>query len=163
MKQLFFIVSLFIFSNCLFSQNTQDSPFKRVIEDTNLRSQNPFGINVLLGGPTIIISVSADFFVTQNINVEAGVGVFGFFAGGKFHFLGQQESRHWTPYVGAIGTFIPDIFNIEGEGIKGGYFPIGMHYFNESRFTFAIEVAPIIADYDDDIPVWGAIKMGYHF
>lgn len=144
------------------AQNS-DLPFKGQNEEeiSNPRIERPFGLSISAGGPTFLVSLSANYFVSSTVNFEAGIGVYGFYTGATYHFNGERNEKKWTPYTGAFLFIIPSIL---GEGAHPGLFiPLGMQFMNIGGFTFRAEVAGILSDFNDNVPVWGALKFGYHF
>jgi hypothetical protein len=135
------------------------------IKSTNPRLANRFGINFNFGGPSIVGSVSFDYFITSSFNIEAGVGYIGFFGGIKYHLGGQKVNRHWTPYLGLYAVRIPELtgsFKVDAR--SGLYMPLGIQYMSNIGITLGAEVARIaIESIANDTKYWGAVKLGYHF
>ena len=126
---------------------------------------NRFGVNLNMGSPTILLSFSLDYFITSSINIEAGIGLFGAFGGMKYHFSGSKNTANWTPYLGLFYAYNLSIFN-------NLYVPLGLQYTSNEGFTFGVELAGRFlityannsySSLDYFVPLWGAIKMGYHF
>jgi hypothetical protein len=135
------------------------------VESTNPRLTNPFGVNINIGGPSILISVSLDYFITPSLNIEAGIGLIGSYGGLKYHFNGNKDDKNWTPYLGVYAAHIPEItFFFTTPARNGVYIPLGIQYIDNKGYTFGVEVAGItIRDIADGTNVWGAVKLGYHF
>lgn len=135
------------------------------IINTNPRLDNQFGINFNFGGPSIVGSVSFDYFITSSINIEAGIGYIGFFGGIKYHLGGQKVNRHWTPYLGLFAVRIPEIEGVHRVDARSGlYMPLGIQYMSNIGITIGAEVARIaIESIANDTKYWGAVKLGYHF
>lgn len=133
------------------------------VENSNPRINNRFGINANLGGPSLLLSFSLDYFFTPNINVETGAGLFGYYGGVKYHINGNKPEKNWTPYVGLYLMHIPEItfFNTI-QARNGLYIPLGLQYLSNSGFTFGTEIAGLVLS-GAKTPVWAAIKIGYHF
>jgi len=127
----------------------------------NVRSERRFGFGIQLGGPTLVTSLESDYFITRNINLEAGIGIIGFYGGTKWYFGAKNKPMYWAPYVGACYIALPDDI-LGGDWKAGGYFPIGLQYLSKKGFTFAGEVAGLLHQ-TAQTPVFGALKMGYHF
>ena len=121
---------------------------------------NRFGVNINMGSPTILLSFSLDYFITSSINIEAGIGLFGAFGGMKYHFSGSKNTANWTPY---LGLFYAGNIGADLEPYTNLYIPLGLQYTGNKGFTFAVELAGRLEFGDGFSPVWGAIKMGYHF
>lgn len=158
-RKIISIIFLIVLNNGLFAQEVQ-----------NPRKDNPFGINLYGGSPTLAVSVSLDYFITPNINIETGIGLLGYYAGAKYHIGGQVENRNWTPYVGAFYSVIVDLGILGGgDDSPGIYIPFGINYLGNKGFNFSIELAARahkeVGTFSDFvyIPIWGGIKIGYHF
>ena len=134
------------------------------VENSNPRINNRFGINANLGGPSLILSFSLDYFFTPNVNVEAGAGIFGYYGGVKYHINGNKPETNWTPYVGLYLMHIPEFtfINTTTKKRNGLYIPLGLQYLSNNGFTFGTEIAGLVLS-DAKTPVWGTIKIGYHF
>jgi len=155
MKKLV-IVLIVLMSINLLAQET-------FVDKNNPRSSNRFGINANLGGPSLLLSLSLDYFFTPNINVETGAGIFGYYGGVKYHINGNVAEKNWTPYIGLNIIHIPEITLFSTTEARNGlYIPIGIQYLGNSGFTFGTEIAGLVLD-GAKTPVWGAIKIGYHF
>ena len=134
---------------------------------------NRFGGSINMGSPTLLLSASLDYFITSSVNIEAGAGLLGAFGGMKYHFFGSKNTANWTPYLGLFYAYNRDIFINDNTNL---YVPLGLQYTSNEGFTFGVELAGrflityannsnSIFDYSPDyiVPLWGAIKMGYHF
>lgn len=133
------------------------------VENSNPRINNRFGINANLGGSSLLLSFSLDYFFTPNVNVEAGAGIFGYYGGVKYHINGNKPEKNWTPYVGLNIIHIPEITLFSTTEARNGlYIPLGLQYLSNNGFTFGTEIAGLVLS-GAKTPVWGAIKIGYHF
>ena len=131
---------------------------------------NRFGVNINMGSPTLLLSASLDYFITSSVNIEAGAGLFGAFGGMKYHFFGSKNTANWTPYLGLFYAYNISIIINENTNL---YVPLGLQYTSNEGFTFGVELAGrfLITTYANNsyssldyfVPLWGAIKMGYHF
>ena len=134
---------------------------------------NRFGVNINMGSPTLLLSASLDYFITSSVNIEAGAGLLGAFGGMKYHFFGSKNTANWTPYLGLFYAYNLSIIINENTNL---YVPLGLQYTSNEGFTFGVELAGrflityannsySLLDYSPDyiVPLWGAIKMGYHF
>ncbi len=132
------------------------------IENVNPRTSRPFGINFNIYGPSIL-GLSTDYYINSKTNLEVGVGLFGYFGGATYHFNGDKKTKKLTPYLGLYTHRFFD-FEFDEETNKdddvrtGIYIPFGIQYINEDGITFRIEIAT-----GSIIPLWGALKFGYHF
>jgi len=139
----------------------------------NPRLNNRFGVNMIMLGPSLVLSGSLDYFITSSVNIEAGIGLFGAFGGMKYHFSGSKNTANWTPY---LGLFYGANLDIEIDSYTNLYVPLGFQYTGNKGFIFAVELAGrfllndryenndsfFSSDYSDFIPIWGAIKFGRH-
>jgi len=157
------------FESGLVDKKYDNFTFGIVQEDTtgekiNPRKARPFGINLNLGGPSVLISGSFDFFVIPTVNLEVGTGFIGTFGGVKYHFLGNEAERHWTPFAGVYYTKIdvPYFFSPGGHEEEGLYFPVGIQYLGDRGFLFAVEVAGLLIN-NSNMAIFGGLKIGYHF
>jgi hypothetical protein len=124
--------------------------------DTNPRIINRLGLNVNLGGPTMFLSLSLDYFVTRNLNIETGIGIFGYFGGIKYHLFRKKAKDNWNPYLGLYVNHFGETNSI--------YIPVGIQFVKNNGFTYGFELAArkfIIES--RDIYRSGAIKFRYHF
>ena len=135
----------------------------------NPRLNNRLGVGINIGSPTILLSFSLDYFITSSVNIEAGIGLFGAFGGMKYHFSGSKNTANWTPYLGLFYAYNLSIFNNKNTNL---YVPLGLQYTSNEGFTFGVELAGRFlityannsySSLDYFVPLWGAIKMGYHF
>jgi len=132
-------------------------------ESPNPINEQRFGVNVNLLGPTAFLSVSMDYFVTEKTNIEIGTGIIGTFAGIKYHWNRTLSVSEWTPYAGLNVIYMPKIcFTNCTPARIGLYIPVGMQIIRNGGFTFAAEIAGLVLK-NTKTPVWGALKLGYHF
>jgi len=124
------------------------------------RIDNPFGFNLTLGGPSLIMSVSTDYYITSYLNTEVGIGSVGYYAGMKYLFFGNKDHKNWTPY---LGIYIASLHGLYVDEIYfNSYIPAGMQYIGKKGFSFGCEIAKMFNDGYDPSDFWGAIKLGYH-
>ena len=130
---------------------------------------NRFGVNINMGSPTLLLSASLDYFITSSVNIEAGAGLLGAFGGMKYHFFGSKNTANWTPYLGLFYAYNISLIINENTNL---YVPLGLQYTSNEGFTFGVELAGRFlityannsySSLDYFVPLWGAIKMGYHF
>ncbi len=176
MKRIVLIVVLLL-TNIVFSQKNRKendvetfiikdslelSNSKKVTNHYNIRKERKLGVNAVLGGESIMASVSLDYFVTSTLNIGIGFGLIGGYVGAKYHFRGNIDDLKWTPYIGVSGIRVAGIMG--GDSKSGVYFPAGIQYIGNKGFSFSIEAAALsIINRDDEPPIWGAIKTGYRF
>ena len=139
----------------------------QIARGSNPRLNNRFGGNINMGSPTLVLSASLDYFITSSVNIEAGAGLLGAFGGMKYHFFGSKNTANWTPYLGLFYAYNLSIFKNTNL-----YVPLGLQYTSNEGFTFGVELAGRFlityannsySSLDYFVPLWGAIKMGYHF
>jgi hypothetical protein len=151
MRTLIFIIAV-LMSNHVWAQDRPDP-----------KEEKRFGVNLNLLGPTILLSVSIDYFVTPKTNVEIGTGIIGSFGGVKYHWSRDQNESVKSPYVGLNVIYIPEIcINNCTPARVGLYIPVGVQFINKGGFTFAPEIAGLVLD-NTKTPIWVALKLGYHF
>jgi len=127
----------------------------------NPRLNNRFGVNMIMGGPSLVLSGSLDYFITSSFNIEAGAGLLGAFGGMKYHFFGSKNTANWTPYLGLFYAYNYDAWN--DLSVKNLYVPLGLQYIGNKGFTFGVELAGRFGLEDEvEFPLWGAIKFGWH-
>ena len=125
----------------------------------NPREERSFGLSFYGGGPSLFASVSADYFVSSKVSVEAGGGAFGVYGGGRYHFKGDDPDKKWTFYTGLLYAHYGETVGVD----QLFFLPLGYQYIGENGFNFAAE-ALILGDYGPYIiPIWPGIKFGYRF
>ena len=132
----------------------------------NPRTDRPLGLNFEYAG-TALFGLTATYFITPTIQLEAGLGPITRFFGATYHFDGHNPRKLWTPY---IGLSVVDFHNLDEDGGDGGlgavYIPFGVQYSGRGGMTFAVEGAWAHINPGDgetiDIP-WFGIKVGYRF
>jgi len=138
----------------------------------NPRALYKTGYDIRLLGPTPLASISMNYFVSQNINLEAGIGLIGAFGGIEYYY-GKKEKRNLAvPYAGLkIGYMtLPDI----DPGFAGGsggwgkfatvYLPMGLQLMTRSGFHISLEGA-LFATFGSsrNTSPWGSLKIGQNF
>lgn len=163
-KQVVFVlISLLFLSALTLGVNAQSK--RASLACSNVREARPFGISATIGGGNVA-GISIDYFVIPEISLEAGFGLSQYSAI-KYHFLGSEDDRHWSPFIGAsycIPTWLDDEDYREGLGFFA--FPLGIHYISKSGFSFSVAAA--CAFYQNSfinstILPWAGIRIGYHF
>ena len=170
MKTVLSLILLFIV-NVSIAQDftkTDSEEEKQTTESTikvNPRKDHRMGVNLNVGGPTVLLSLSTDYFITPCINIEAGIGLFGYYGGIKYHIGGKNLEKNWTPYIGIYRT-TNTFFGLFGYKDVGTYIPIGIQHIRSNGFSFGVEAAGLFINGNETNtppPIWGAIKLGYHF
>ncbi len=137
------IFTLLLFTpGALFSQEynqfTSDSITYQV------RDERPFGLSLNLLGPSILASLSGNYYITPKTKFEGGAGLLGCYAGLDYHFRPNGFHDYWSHYLGAKYSFIPNI-GIGGSPqekyFHGLYVPVGLQYLNKNGFGWAGEIA----------------------
>jgi len=165
MKYILLFILFVCSSNIIKAQDTlsMKSAKNKDVLKSNPRLSNPFGVNFNLGGQTLALSISVDYFVTSKINVELGTGIIGTFGGLKYHINGDKNDKNWTPYVGLYLTHMPSkqlsYFGSPTEQKSFLYFPLGIQLNKNKGLTFGAEIAGTT----NKNLFWGALKFGYHF
>ena len=125
----------------------------------NPRTLNPLGISLYGFGPAIFLSVSIDYFVSPSLSLEIGGGLFGLYAGTRYHFRGKMEGKTWTTYTGLF-------YANYGEQIGTEYLfflPIGRQYTGKNGFSFALEMLILNEGGPVYLPLWPGVRVGYRF
>ena len=98
----------------------------------NPRLLRPMGVFIYAGGP-VLLGVSLEYFISPVINLKAGGGWSGAFAGFEYHILGFRNNP-WTPYSGIL-------VNYSYNGDYGVYIPFGLHYMSKEGISFGFDLA----------------------
>ena len=98
----------------------------------NPRLLSPFGVYLYAGGP-VLLGASIEYFISSGINLKAGGGWTGAFAGFEYHIVGFRNNP-WTPYTGIFATY-------SYNGDYGVYIPIGFHYISKAGVSFGFDLA----------------------
>ncbi|NOQ71897.1 MAG: hypothetical protein GQ574_07845 [Crocinitomix sp.] len=131
----------------------------------NRRAQYPAGFNIYGGGPHGLIGLSFDYFITPKIALEVGSGIrnftpdVGFFAGGRYHFLGKTP-LNLTPYLGVYSGF-----EYTGNDVRNYnlYVPFGIQRIKKNKIAWSIEVAYQRNSYSKGNNIYGGAKLGFRF
>ena len=124
------IIFCISFSNLIFSQ----SPESHESENSRLRK---FGIGLQLLGPTGAYSIYTNLFVTKNVNIEAGIGIIGYYGGFKYYTRTKfnSVSRFVGLNIGQFGfDFMPLFSDIQKRIIF--YAPYGFQFMNKRILFF---------------------------
>jgi len=164
MKKIKLLIIALLFSSVIYTQEATSFAVE------NPRVKRPMGLSLNLGGPTILVSASLDYFILPILNIEAGGGIWGYYAGPKYHFRGQRNMRT-TLYTGVLVTAIPplpgsDVFYKAGWNVPEPktnydfYIPIGISNMSRSGYTFSLEIATSRRFIDSKIPFIFSAKFG---
>lgn len=165
-KALFLIVALSLAA----SVYSQDIPKSR---NENPRVKRPFGVSLNLGGPAILVSASANYFILPRLNIEIGGGIWGYYGGPTYHFK-QNRDKRATVYTGFLLTAYPAMpgasaFYDAGWNVSKPethyyvYVPIGLNNISKNGYTSSIEIATSNAFAEWKVPFIFSLKFGYHF
>lgn len=162
MKRTLFLIAGLSLAAIVYSQEIPKS------RNENPRVKRPFGVSLNLGGPTILASVSLDYFVLPVLNIEAGGGIWGYYAGAKYHLKGNVKKKTVTLYTGALLTAFPPLFEMpfDARSPKTYYYvymPVGLNNITKNGYTTSIEIATSNAFVDWKVPLIFSLKFGYHF
>lgn len=133
----------------------------QMVDNPRLLRRN--GITISGGGPGLYGSLSYDYFIGPNVDMEVGAGPFSIFGGLKYHFGGETD-KTWTPYIGgyAMYAWIFEVFSDDDNDTGlGWYLPAGIQFIGDRKFSFAIEMA-ILRAVGDSI-YFGSVKAGFRF
>ncbi|UKN01298.1 hypothetical protein K6119_16340 [Paracrocinitomix mangrovi] len=156
MKRLFKILCLFILLTSI-THSSFGQSYK------NIRYFRRFGIEATSFGPATYCSLNFSYFISKNVNIDAGFGMLGAFAGLRFFPGTFSKPHHWSPYLGFYFTNIIWISPFAPEDYsKGLYMPLGIQYLGNKGFSFSVEAA-YISIKNDLTPIWGSLKLGYYF
>jgi hypothetical protein len=123
----------------------------------NIRSTRRFGIQAQLGGLTLLPSLQADYFLTHNLNIEAGFSLLAMYIGPKWYFGSAHKLRRWSVYSG-VTYALP-----YGDMLDGAvYVPAGIQFLGKKGLTASIEGAAFYHPEAYSI-FTAALKIGYHF
>ena len=126
------------------------------------RRARPSGVHLVLGGPTILASVSFDHFLFPHIRTEGGGGIAGVFIGINAHLYSIHDKRRWSPYVGTYFSYFP--VDVGNPLVTGYYFPLGIQYRSKKGFTASLEVARLHSnDVNFDLPYFAGLKFGHRY
>lgn len=130
-----FIITILLLSNALFlcAQNESGS----ILERSRYLSLNVLGTASLVG-------VTYDKIINEHFVWEVGLGVAGV-GTGLSYYPKKMKLNKICPYVGIkLNTIaLVDV----GSGY-GGYVPIGITFFETSKFNFGIDIGPGYAHTD---------------
>ncbi len=133
---------------------------KNSLNNYNPREKRRLGVSGVIGGQSIFVSLSLDYFVTPNLNIEAGAGAVGGYIGMKYHLDSVMNDPRWNPYIGASFSVV-EAFLDASELNNILYIPVGIQYIGNKGFSIAVEVAGLTPN--SWTTTWGALRIGYHF
>jgi hypothetical protein len=125
-----------------------------------------FGMGLQLFGPTVIGSAYFDFQLNKNLRLELGGGLVGAYGGLKLYTNPLNSKQNFRIYSGAqFSAFsLPNFFGSGGwDQMYGIHIPFGIQWRKTSGFSFAAELAPLVAlnsSYKTAVP---ALRFGYYF
>jgi hypothetical protein len=140
----------------------------------NPREDSPFGISMSIGN-LAMFGISLDYYPTALWNLEATAG-FGWGCGLSIHPFGNDDERHWSPFLGLHGGVAPfpeiDLFEDDDDQPEDYdsqpalFVPLGVHYISDSGFSFEFELGYLhgFADEDSEAsawPFWMGLNLGY--
>jgi hypothetical protein len=123
----------------------------------NIRAERRIGIQAQLGGLTLFPSLQADYFLTHNLNIEAGFSLIAMYVGSRWYFGSAQKLRRWSVYSGVSYAFPYEYFK---DGAV--YVPLGTQFLGKKGLTFSVECAAFYHPESYSL-ITGALKLGYHF
>ena len=110
----------------------------------DIQRQQRLGLAIIFGGALLIGGFTADYFISNRINVELSLfptleeynGIGGGF---KYYFKSLKKQIKWHPFIGAqisdINTDLDyGIGNSPRDDVLVVYFPIGIHYMGWKGF-----------------------------
>ena len=129
----------------------------------NIRHDRPFGVSVNALGPTMNIlgSISFDYFIIPQLNLEAGLNGIDYYSGIKLFPVGHKKYRKLSPYIGATFCYCPE-FN-GGYTDYSGYIPLGIQYISKFGLSASAELAGVIDKDNYMPPFFIGFRIGYHF
>lgn len=152
-----YIVILFIvsvtFTALTYASNYADT------SNIGLLKKRPIGLNINLLGPTLLTSLSVDYFIVPFLNVEAGAGFFGYFAGLKYNCIYGPFTYGISPYCGVLYSKVIPLFYEE----KYYYIPIGLQYIDKNGFGISTEAAYRTNKRFRNNAFYFSVKLNYHF
>jgi hypothetical protein len=163
-----FCTSVFIFliSTSAFSVGL-DEPLeisRKKLSDLNRRARFPFGFNAYGFGPIGGAAITADYFITPKIALEAGAGFrdfdfnHGFTVGARYHVFGKTM-LNMTPYIGLYTAFHYNGSDLQNNSL---YIPAGIHKIKKNGFSWSVEVAWQRNTFFDN-GFSGGFRIGYRF
>jgi hypothetical protein len=142
----------------------------------NPRSFQKTGFDLRLLGPTLFLALEANHFINHNINIQAGIGLIGFYGGVQYYHGRKDKKNLFTPYSGFnVGyVYIPDYGPGAGPSSGGGsitnYIPLGVQLMIKNGFHLSLEGAWLIQIFNtssqgiqNTVRPFGSLKIGKNF
>jgi len=129
-------ISIFVFISVTHFVSAQN------VDTRILRSGKSLSLNVL--GAASLAGVTYDKIINEHIAWEVGIGVAGVGAGLSY-YPKKMRLNAFCPYV---GVKLNTIALIDAGGGYGGYIPVGVTFFEVSKFNFGIDIGPGYAHTD---------------
>lgn len=141
----------------------------------NPRSFQKTGFDLRLLGPTVFLAFEANHFINHNINIQAGIGLIGYYGGVQYYHGRKDKKNLIVPYTGFnVGYFYePDFGPGAGPSAGGGsvtsYIPLGFQLMIKNGFHFSLEGAMFVQFYEttqgieNTIRPFGSLKIGKNF
>jgi hypothetical protein len=116
-----------------------------------------FGIGANAGGPSIFYSVELDYRISHNIDIEAGLGNTGAWAGVNYLFR-DLRYESVSPYIG----FNVNYWVINQLPLQGFYAPLGLSLMSQKTgLGLSVEVA-WMNRFQDVAGPWAGAKLSVH-
>lgn len=133
-----------------------------------LRSGKSLSLNLL--GAASLAGITYDKIINEHIAWEVGIGVAGVGAGLSY-YPKKMRLNAFCPYV---GVKLNTVALVGVGGGYGGYIPVGVTFFEVSKFNFGIDIGPGYAHTDfherhfpkkheNRFIVFGNVKIGMRF
>jgi len=147
----------------------------------NLRAFQKTGFDFRLLGPTVFLAFEANHFINQNINIQGGIGLIGFYSGIQYYHGRKDKKNLIVPYSGfnLRYFYLPDIAlgSVGGYCLPSCYFPQGFQLMTKNGFHISLEGALFLQNTNDpslasyvmyqgdyvSIQPWGSFKIGKNF
>lgn len=153
-----FYISIFVFTSVVHSVVAQHN------DSTLLRSGKSLSANAL--GTASLVGITYDKIINEHLAWEVGIGVAGVGAGVTY-YPKKMRLNTFCPY---IGIKLSPFALVDVGGAYGGYIPLGVTFFETTRFNFGIDIGPGYANTDfieappnkkeNRFVVFGNIKAG---
>jgi len=173
MRNYFLLLLVFLSSHIFYGQKDSIVLNPRAIQKT--------GFDFRLFGPTVLLAFEGNHFINQNINIQGGIGLIGFYGGIQYYHGRKDKKNLIVPYSGfnLAYFYLPDF----GPGSGGGYglpscyIPLGFQLMTKNGFHISLEGALFLQNTNDpslaayvfyqgdfvSIQTWGSFKIGKNF
>lgn len=136
------IVTKYIFLSIFIVTSVAHFVSAQEVDTHILRSGKSLSLNAL--GAASLVGVTYDKIINEHFAWEVGIGVAGVGAGLSYYPKKMRVTK-FCPYV---GVKLNTIALVDAGGGYGGYVPMGVTFFEASRFNFGIDVGPGYAHTD---------------